>query len=160
MRRVPCLQLQHKNCLVRTEIGMKKKTVFSVLVFALTSGGCTAQPVQPPLAEATCQARSCKIKVDASACETGGRPSVDIGTIHIKGNQNIQIVWEVQHARYEFRLGRSLLLKNPRGDPTGQFSGNSCWAKTINRIRVSKEARGCSGSTRISSSTTTSIRIT
>ncbi len=102
---------------------MKKKTVFSVLVFALTSGGCAAQPVQPPLAEATCQARSCKIKVDASACETGGRPSVDIGKIHIKGNKNIQIVWEVQHARYEFRLGRSLLLKNPRGDPTGQFSG-------------------------------------
>ena len=30
---------------------------------------------------------------------------------------------EVQHARYEFRLGRSLLLKDPRGDPTGQFSG-------------------------------------
>ena len=123
---------------------------------------CAAQVAQPPqaLSEATCQANTCKIKVDASACETGGRPSVDIGKIRIKGNKNVQIVWEVQHARYEFRLGRSLLLKDPRGDPTGQFSGNSCWAKTINRIRVSKEARGCSGSTRISSSTTTSIRIT
>lgn len=108
---------------VHTEIGMKAKTVFSVSVFTLTLAGCAAQPVQPPLAEATCQARSCKIKVDASACETGGRPSVDIGKIHIKGNKNVQIVWEVQHARFEFRLGRSLLLKNPRGDPTGQFSG-------------------------------------
>ena len=86
---------------------------------------CAAQVAQPPqaLSEATCQANTCKIKVDASACETGGRPSVDIGKIRIKGNKNVQIVWEVQHARYEFRLGRSLLLKDPRGDPTGQFSG-------------------------------------
>ncbi len=112
-----------KFAFIRTEIGVGANTVFSVLVFTLTLAGCAAQPVQPPLAEATCQARSCKIKVDASACETGGRPSVDIGKIHIKGNKNIQIVWEVQHARFEFRLGRSLLLKNPRGDPTGQFSG-------------------------------------
>ena len=89
---------------------------------------CAVQPPQPPqppqtLTEATCQSHVCKIKVDASACETGGRPSVDIQRIRIKGNKNVQIVWEVQHARYEFRLGRSLLLKNPRGDPTGQFSG-------------------------------------
>lgn len=86
---------------------------------------CAAQVAQPPqaLTEATCQTTTCTVKVDASACESGGRPSVDIGKIHVKGNKNVQIVWELQHPRFEFRLGRSLLLKDPRGDPTGQFSG-------------------------------------
>ena len=98
------------------------------LIVAFAVAACAAQPVQPPQppragAESTCQARTCKIKVDASACETGGRPSVDVERIRVKGNKNVQIVWEVQHARFEFRLGRSLRLKDPRGDPTGQFSG-------------------------------------
>jgi hypothetical protein len=79
------------------------------LFFGSMLAACAAQPPQT-LGEATCQARSCKIKVDASACETGGHPSVDIGKIHVKGNKNVQLVWEVQHARYEFRLGKSLLL--------------------------------------------------
>ena len=101
------------------------KASFGLLLVGLGIAGCAAQPAQPPqgLTEATCRATTCKIKVDASACQTGGHPAVDIGKIHIKGNKNIQIVWEVQHAGYEFRLGRSLLLKDPRGDPTGQFSG-------------------------------------
>jgi len=96
-----------------------------LLSVAASVFGCAAQPPQPPQApsEATCQARTCKIKVDASACEAGGRPLLDIDKIHVKGNKNVQIVWEVEHPRYEFRLGRSLLLKDPRGDPTGQFSG-------------------------------------
>jgi hypothetical protein len=98
--------------------------VWSALLGSVLAA-CAAQPAQPPqgLTEATCRATTCKIEVDASACQTGGHPAVDIGKIHIKGNKNIQIVWEVQHAAYEFRLGRSLLLKDARGDPTGQFSG-------------------------------------
>ena len=74
------------------------------------------------LTEATCQSTSCKIKIDASACDSGGVPSVDIDKIHVKGNHNVQLVWEVQHARWELRLGKSILLKDPTGDPTGQFS--------------------------------------
>ena len=101
---------------------MATKARLPALVFVLTLVGCAAQTPQT-LTDGTCQARSCRIKVDASACETGGRPSVDIARIHIKGGKNVQIVWEVQHAKYEFRLGRSLLLKDSRGDPTGQFSG-------------------------------------
>src|SRR5204862_4423257 len=94
-------------------------------LFGFCVAGCAAQTTPPaqPLSEAICQDKTCRIKVDASACQTGGHPAVDIGKIHIKGNKNIQIVWEVQHAGYEFRLGRSLLLKDARGDPTGQFSG-------------------------------------
>jgi len=101
---------------------MAGKSVLPVLLFGSALASGAAQP-QQPLTEATCQTTSCTVKVDASACETGGPPSVDIGKIHIKGNKNIRIVWEVSHPGFEFRLGRSLLLKDPRGDPTGQFSG-------------------------------------
>ena len=101
---------------------MARTLLVSAVVFSVTLWGCAAQPPRM-LTEQTCTGRTCNIKVDASACDTGGRPSVDIDKIRIKGNHDVQIVWEVQHARWEFRLGKSLLLKDPHGDPTGQFSG-------------------------------------
>ena len=100
---------------------MARTLLFSAVVLSITLWGCAAQPPRM-LTEATCQSTSCKIKIDASACDSGGVPSVDIDKIHVKGNHNVQLVWEVQHARWELRLGKSILLKDPTGDPTGQFS--------------------------------------
>lgn len=102
---------------------MMNKVLLSALVFCFTLWGCAAQPPRT-LTESTCQSTSCKIKIDASACDSGGIPSVDIDKIHVKGNHDVQLVWEVQSSNnWELRLGKSLLLKDPSGDPTGQFSG-------------------------------------
>src|SRR5437773_7345809 len=82
---------QGKGACGKGSVGSQRLTAMSLtrlipVLFGFCVAGCAAQTTPPaqPLSEAICQDKTCRIKVDASACQTGGHPAVDIGKIHIK----------------------------------------------------------------------------